>query len=65
MSEADHRELLDTLRQCQGKVILSGYRSPLYDTALASWNRHEVEVANHAAGGAEKRRMTECVWCNY
>jgi DNA adenine methylase len=65
MSEADHRELLDALLRAEGKVMLSGYRSTLYDGALAGWTRHEFEVPNHAAGGPAKRRMTECVWCNF
>ncbi len=65
MSEADHRELLDTVRGCKGKVILSGYPNALYDEALASWNRHDVPMPNHAAGGRKKRTMTEVLWCNY
>jgi DNA adenine methylase len=66
MSEAGHRQLLDVLRQCRYcKVILSGYASPLYDAALAGWNRHEVKIANHAAGGKSKRRMTEVLWTNF
>lgn len=65
MSEADHAELLDALLACDGKVMLSGYRSDLYDSRLASWTRHDFEVANHSAGGSAKRRMVECVWCNF
>jgi DNA adenine methylase len=65
MTEADHRELLDVLRQCQGKVMLSGYPSALYDAELADWNRHTFDLPNHAAGGGSKRRMTECLWCNF
>jgi DNA adenine methylase len=65
MSEADHAELLRVLRACQGKVMLSGYRSALYDRELAGWERHDFELANHAAGGNSKRRMTECLWCNF
>src|SRR5262249_7758576 len=57
MSERDHAELLDLLCRVKGKVILSGYANRLYDTALSSWNRHEREIANHAAGGQTKRRM--------
>jgi DNA adenine methylase len=64
MTEADHRELLDALRQVQGKVILSGYPSALYDEALAGWSRHTFDLPNHAAGGDTKRRMTEVVWSN-
>jgi DNA adenine methylase len=65
MSEADHRELLDALRQCQGKVMLSGYPSPLYDSALAGWTRHTFDLPNNAAGGKAKGRETECLWCNF
>jgi DNA adenine methylase len=65
MSEADHRELLDLVKQCRGKVMLSGYPSELYDTTLAGWNRHTFDIANHAAGGKSKRTMTEVLWCNF
>jgi DNA adenine methylase len=65
MSDADHRELLTTLLSVKGKVILSGYANTLYDEALAGWSRHEVELPNNAAGGREKRRMTEVLWCNF
>jgi DNA adenine methylase len=65
MTAADHRELLDVLRQCQGKVMLSGYPSDLYNATLADWNRHEFDMANNAAGGNSKDRETEVVWCNY
>lgn len=65
MGEADHRELLDALRAAEGKVMLSGYRSEMYDRGLAGWRRHDFEIPNHAAGGAAKRRMVECLWCNW
>jgi DNA adenine methylase len=65
MTEADHRDLLDVLRSCRGKVMLSGYPSDLYAVALADWRCHPFDLPNHAAGGNSKRRMTECVWCNF
>jgi DNA adenine methylase len=67
MTEDDHRELLDVLGGIEGRFLLSGYRSTLYDMAAAQhgWTRIDFEIANHAAGGESKRRMTECVWCNY
>jgi DNA adenine methylase len=65
MSEADHRELLRVLLGVKGKVMLSGYPSPLYDTALAGWTRHTFDMPNHAAGGATKGRETEVRWCNF
>jgi DNA adenine methylase len=65
MTEADHRRLLDVLRACKGKVILSGYPSALYDTFLSGWGRREVPRPNNAAGGKKKRLMTEVLWFNF
>jgi DNA adenine methylase len=65
MTDADHRELLDVLRQCRGKVMLSGYASELYDRALAGWSRHTFDVPNDATGGRKKGRETEVLWCNF
>jgi site-specific DNA-adenine methylase len=65
MTVADHRELLDVLLHCQGKVMLSGYANELYDGMLAGWVRHEFDLPNNAASGKEKRRMTEVIWCNF
>ncbi len=66
MTNDDHREFLAVAKSVKhAKVLISGYRSELYDTALKNWNRHEFEVANNAAGGDTKKRMTEVVWSNY
>jgi DNA adenine methylase len=65
MTEDEHRELLATIRQCKGKVILSGYASELYDGALADWNQHAFDLPNNAAGGQKKDRETELLWCNF
>jgi DNA adenine methylase len=67
MTADQHRELLVVLAQIQGRFLLSGYRSQLYDVAAegAGWTRHDFEIANHSAGGKDKRRMVECVWVNY
>jgi DNA adenine methylase len=65
MSEEDHRTLLQELRWCDGKVVLSGYPSALYEELLWDWRVVEFDVANHAAGGSAKRRQTECLWLNW
>ena len=65
MAEADHCALLDVLRQCKGKVVLSGYPSVLYDRSLPDWNRHTFDLPNNAASGKEKQRETEVLWCNF
>jgi len=65
MSEEEHRDLLATLLQCKGKVMLSGYPSALYESAPGNWNRHTFELPNNAAGGETKRRMTEVLRCKF
>jgi DNA adenine methylase len=65
MSEAGHRELLDLVRDVRGKVMLSGYPSDLYDTALSDWRRFTFDLPNNAAAGQSKARETEVVWCNF
>ena len=65
MTETDHQNLLACIKECQGKVMLSGYRSPLYDSELADWNRFDHQIDNKAAGGKTKRKMTEAIWMNF
>jgi DNA adenine methylase len=65
MSDQDHRDLLELLRQCNAYVMLSGYRSKMYDDLLSDWNRHEFKIVNNAAGGKKKEQKTECLWVNY
>lgn len=65
MTEADHRELLEVVRACKGKVMLSGYPSALYDDSLAGWSRHTFDLPNNAASGKQKSRETEVLWCNF
>jgi DNA adenine methylase len=65
MTEADHRRMLDVLRACKGRVILSGYPSALYDTFLSGWGRREIPRPNNASGGKKKRLMTEVLWFNF
>ena len=65
MTADDHRELVATIKQCRGKVVLSGYPSLLYAEELVGWRRRDFQIDNKAAGGKTKREMTEAVWMNY
>jgi DNA adenine methylase len=67
MTEAQHEDLLKALLKIQGRFLLSGYPSQLYESysTEGKWNRHEFKIANNAAGGKSKRTMTECVWTNF
>ncbi len=59
----EHQGLLETVFEMstQGvKVMLSGYRSQLYDRALAHWRRVDFLVGTQ--GG---RSATESLWMNY
>jgi DNA adenine methylase len=59
MTDDDHSKLLDCLRSRVGMVILSGYRSKIYDDALGDW--HRIDFVSRADRG-EKR--TESLWLN-
>lgn len=69
MTTHHHEELLHNLGSSdfKGKFMLSGYRSHLYDdwARQHGFKRHDFELANHSAGGKEKRRMIESVWTNF
>lgn len=67
MTAEQHSELLNVLAGIEGKFMLSGYFSELYhDMAnLMGWNRHDFTLPNNSASGKTKRKMTECVWCNF
>jgi DNA adenine methylase len=62
MSDQEHRELADLLKKCEANVVISGYPSPLYEELYAGWRIVTFDIANHAAGGEEKGRETECIW---
>jgi DNA adenine methylase len=59
MSLEDHVALLAELKQLRGMVVLSGYPSELYESALADW--HRVEIKAFADGG---RPRLEILWLN-
>lgn len=59
MTDDDHKQLADTLRNLSGMVVLSGYGCPLYDDLYAGWRRVETEAL---ADGARKR--VEVLWIN-
>lgn len=57
MADEKHVELAEVLRSMLGHVVLSGYRSTLYDELYAGWQRVEMPAM---ADGAEPR--TEVLW---
>lgn len=56
----EHIELLTALRQVPALVMVSGYRSELYDHHLQGWRRVEWQAVKRNGEMA-----TECLWCNF
>lgn len=63
LTREDHQRLLDMLHHAAGMVLLSGYRSEMYDLALAGWQRVDINTHVWSANGMRPKR-TECVWLN-
>ena len=67
MSDQQHEDLLHSLSLIEGRFILSGYHSPLYDKVAyeESWRCVEIEIDNKASGQKNKPKKIECLWMNY
>lgn len=65
MTIEEHRQLLETIRHVQGKAMLSGYPSGLYDDLLADWKRVSITIDNKASSASKKPVKTECIWMNF
>ena len=65
MSDEEHRRLAKLLGNCKAKVVVSGYPSALYSELYSGWRSVTFDIANHAAGGKEKARETECLWLSF
>ena len=59
-----HEELLESLKQFKGSVIVSGYESELYNSALSDWYmiKQETKVG---ITSKKKSSRTEVLWMNY
>lgn len=66
-----HNELIDTIRNCKGCVILSGYDHQSYAPLLSDgWEIRKFDTASTVAGAKGKGKQleqsprTECIWIN-
>lgn len=59
MSNEDHCELLEFLKDCKANVMISGYPSQLYNDHLQDWKTVEFQAMTR--GGVR----TEKLWMNY
>lgn len=60
----DHADLLEQMLACRAAVVLSGYRSDLYDEALADWHRVEIETGTGQSARGEWSKRVEVLWAN-
>jgi DNA adenine methylase len=59
LSDAQHQELLSVIKRLPCMVMISGYWSALYATALSRWHVYTFQAATRG------RPAQEWVWCNY
>jgi DNA adenine methylase len=59
LDDAGHARLLDIIKSLRCRVVLSGYRSALYDKALSEW--HLTSYSVHTRAGP----AVECIWTNF
>lgn len=62
-TEAEHTELAEALNATAAAVVLSGYRSPLYDRVYSDWETLEIPASTQQPG--EDGRRTEVLWMNF
>lgn len=60
MTDRDHEELLAVLKVHRGPVLISGYRSELYDRELDGWHREATTATDQLS-----RRREEVLWMNF
>ena len=63
MSYEDHLELLDLVKACKSKIVLSGYLSDLYAAELKDWKVDTVEGKSHMSNSGQSR--VEVLWLNF
>jgi DNA adenine methylase len=59
MSDHHHESLLALLQEARCRVLVSGYPSAIYSSALQTWRC--ITYRTRTRG----RTVTECLWCNY
>ena len=62
MSDSDHAALAEALHAAKGSVVLSGYRSDLYEALYSDWWSADTTSRINSPNGA--KLATETVWTN-
>lgn len=62
MTDGDHAELAEALHGIDGRAVVSGYRTALYDGLYAKWRR--VDAAVRTCNSVRRPRQ-ESLWMNF
>lgn len=67
MLDSQHERLLNILGDIEGKFILSGYHSRMYDefSAANGWKTDEIEVSCRSSSAKQRPKRKEVIWMNY
>lgn len=65
MDENSHRQLAEVLNAMKGKVLVSGYKSELYDSLYRGWKVEQKLIVNHSSQEKVKKIKNEQLWINY
>jgi DNA adenine methylase len=60
MTDDDHTRLLRRVQRLQGMVMISGYRTSLYETMLADW-----QMVTKKTRDDNNNQREECLWMNW
>ena len=62
MTDNDHKDLAKALNGIEGRAVVSGYKSTLYENIFNDWNRVDF---NHMYSRSAKTSRQESVWKNF
>ena len=62
MSDEDHIELLNTIKQSSAMIVLSGYDNCMYRDLLSGWYMEQKNTSKSSNGGSVQSK--ECLWIN-
>ena len=67
MTDKDHERFLDACLNAKGKIMISGYNSDMYDSALKSWDKKEFNVIDNMSNSRliKPGKRVEIIWMNY
>jgi DNA adenine methylase len=64
ISDTDHQNLAALLRSLTGMVIVSSYRTPLYENLYSGWHTLEWTGGQFCSANSRAQKRTEVVWLN-